>query len=98
MEENNRKELLHYLQMQVEQKEGAKKVDPYLMRDRDYMMNAEILRGTKSIIPGETYELDPARKKQLEYVARSMSQSPSKFDSNYLAERGRNILNWFLFT
>ena len=76
--------------MQVEEKQGIKKKDPYLMRDRDYMMNADILRGSKVVIPGETYELDPSRRKQLEYVARSMSNS---VDKNYLAERGRNILN-----
>lgn len=60
------------------------------MRDRDYMMNADILRGSKVVIPGETYDLDPGRKKQLEYVAKSMSHS---VDKNYLAGRGLNTLN-----
>ena len=35
------------------------------MKDREYQMNVELLRGSRARIPGEYYELDPGRKKQL---------------------------------
>lgn len=64
------------------------------MRDKEVQLNYDLLMNSKGIIPGETYELDPARKKQLETVARSITYSPTRMDTNYLAERGKTILHW----
>ena len=95
MEDNHKKELREYLEKQAEERKSMRKKDPYFMKDRELIMNVDVLRGSKVMIPGETYELDPSRKKQLEYVARAMSQSPAKKteDHNYLAGRGRTLLN-----
>ncbi len=35
------------------------------MRDNEILLNYNLLQNSKGIIPGETYELDHARKKQL---------------------------------
>lgn len=43
--------MLHYLQSQVEEKQSHRK-DPYFMKDREYMMNMDVLRGSKVLIPG----------------------------------------------
>lgn len=54
-------------------------------------MNLDVLRGNNVVIPGETYELDPRRRKQLETVARAMAGSPRKDNTqrNILMERGK---------
>lgn len=64
------------------------------MRDKELQLNIDLLQNSKGIIPGETYELDPARKRQLETVAKSMAYSPLRLEKNYLAERGKTILHW----
>ena len=61
------------------------------MKDRELEMNNNLLRGSKVLIPGQTYQLDPQRKKQLETVAKSIINSPPPAHPNYLAERGKGI-------
>ena len=56
-----------------------------------------MLQSHQGIVPGNTYHLDPQRKKQLEYVAKAMAYSPeikepSFIPENYLAERGKKLI------
>ena len=44
------------------------------------------------MIPGQTFMLDPQRKKQLETVAKSISQKKNYEDGGYLVERGKQLL------
>ena len=36
----------------------------------------KMIETSGGIVPGNTYHLDPSRKKQLEYVAKSMAYTP----------------------
>jgi hypothetical protein len=63
------------------------------MRDKELLLNYDLLQNSKGIIPGETYDLDYSRKKQLQTVAKSIANSPaSRPDKNYLAEIGKSVL------
>lgn len=60
-------------------------------------MNAELLKNAEGIVPGETYNIDPQRKKQFETIVRSLSPgkkngSEKLVSSNYLMSRGRDSL------
>ena len=57
------------------------------MKDKELQINIDLLQNSKGIIPVETYDLDPARKRQLETVAKSLAYSPLR-QKNYLAHRG----------
>lgn len=50
-EEQNKKQLLEYLQKQVEEKKRQPK-EPYFMRDREVQLNYDLLMNSKGIIPG----------------------------------------------
>lgn len=92
-DDRNKKDLLQYLQRQADDRKKVAKEQPYFMRDRELQLNSDLLQHSKGIVPGETYDLDYSRKKQLETVAKSISFSPSRVDKNFLAERGKTILS-----
>lgn len=46
------------------------------MKEKEYNVNLHMLQTSNGIVPGNTYHLDPNRRKQLELVANAMAYSP----------------------
>ena len=86
-----KKELNEYLEKQINEK---KKIGFTPISKRELNIHQPLFReGSQVIIPGETYMLDPQRKKQLETVAKSISPERRGYgDNQYLANRGKTIL------
>ena len=78
--DRNKKELLSYLEGQVREKQKTK-YEPYAMERRELEINKDLLRNSQGIVPGETYLMDPQRKKQLETISKRLSNSPQKNNS-----------------